>query len=187
MNDSKKNSNNRLVLIVIILVLVVMILSASYAYFILLVSKEEDSTQLYTGTLEVKYKQNNIIYEDSLYPRNEPTSLDDDHWAYVNSFTITNTGTLDGYMTIKLDVSENEFPDDALKYKIYNGNGDVFMSGSISSLDSYKLAENLFVRSGESASYSIQIWLEETGIQQNRSSGKKFVAAIDVFEKQIIE
>ena len=97
------------------------------------------------------------------------------------------TGTLDGYVRIGLHVVENEFPDDGLSYRIFNSEGELFLSGTISSLDSYTLADNIFMRSGESASYTIQIWLEENGEQQNKSRGKKMVAAIEVTETQIIE
>ena len=188
MIDSKNNSNrNKLILIIMILILIVMIISATYAYFILLVSKEEDSTQLYTGTLDVQYTQGNIIYGDMFYPRSAPESLEDDFRTYINTFTITNTGTLDGYMRIGLHIAENEFPDDALKYRIFNGEGELFLSGSISSEDGYTLAENIFMRSGESAVYTVQIWLEETGVQQNKSRGKKMVAAVEVTETQIIQ
>ena len=188
MVDNKNNSSkNKIILIIIILILIVMILSATYAYFILLVSKEEDSTQLYTGTLDVQYEQGNIIYGDMFYPRSRPESLEDNFRTYINSFTVTNTGTLDGYVRIGLHVVENEFPDDGLSYRIFNGEGELFLSGTISSLDSYTLADNIFMRSGESASYTIQIWLEENGRQQNKSRGKKMVAAIEVTETQIIE
>lgn len=188
MVDNRNNSSkNKIILIIMILILIVMILSATYAYFILLISKEEDSTELYTGTLEVKYDQGNIIYGDTFYPRSEPEGLEDDFRTYINSFTVTNTGTLDGYVRIGLNVSENEFPDDGLSYRIFNSDGEIFLSGKISSMDSYTLADNIFMRSGESASYTIQIWLEENGKQQNKSKGKKLVAAIEVTEKQIIE
>ena len=188
MVDNKNNSSkSKIILIIIILILIVMILSATYAYFILLISKEEDSTRLYTGTLDVQYEQGNIMYGDMFYPRSRPVDLNDDFRTYINSFTVTNTGTLDGYVRIGLDVSENEFPDNALSYRIFNESGVEFLSGTISSEDSFTLADNLFMRSGESASYTIQIWLEENGMQQNKSKGKKMVAAIEVTETQIIE
>lgn len=188
MIDSKNNSSkSKLILIIMILILIVMIISATYAYFILLISKEEDSTQLYTGTLEVKYDQGNIIYGDMFYPRSKPEGLEDDFRTYINTFTVTNTGTLDGYVRIGLHITENEFPDDGLSYRIFNEAGEIFMSGTISSEDNYTLAENIFMRSGESAVYTIQIWLEENDRQQNKSRGKKMVAAIEVTETQIIQ
>ena len=113
--------------------------------------------------------------------------MDDTFETYVNYFTITNTGTLDGYVKIRLDVIESGFPDEALKYKIFNGNGSLFMSGSISSMDSYTLASNIFMRSGESADYALQIWLQENNAQQNKSKNKRLVAAIEVTETQIME
>ena len=183
MNNDKK----RFFLIIMILALIIMIIGASYAYFLLLISKEEDSTELYTGTLDVEYSQSNIIYGSLFYPREDPESLDDTDRVYVNTFNITNTGTLDGYMRIGLFVTENEFPDNALSYNIYNSDGDLFMSGFISSEDSFTLADNIFMKSGESTSYTVQIWLGENGRQQNKSNGKRLTAAIEVTAKQIIE
>jgi len=184
---SRTDNKRRNFLILLIIILIVMLISATYAYFLLLISKEDDSTKLYTGTFDVKYEQGNIIYEQLFYPRTTPLSLNDTDNTYVNSFTVTNTGSLDGIFNIKLDVSSNEFLTNDLKYNIYNGNDQIFISGSISDDDSYVLASNILLKAQESSNYTIQIWLEETGKQQNLDANKRLTAAIEIDGKQYVE
>ena len=108
--------------IILILALIVMLAAGTYAYFMLLISNDEDSTELYTGTLSVDYSQGDIVYLDSFYPRTEPTLTDLDY-AYSNTFSVTNTGTLDGKLSMKLEINENTFTNGAIKYVLYNSNG----------------------------------------------------------------
>lgn len=184
---SGTSNRKRNFLILLIIILIVMLISATYAYFLLLVSKEDDSTELYTGTFDVQYTQGNIIYEQQFYPRSTPVSLNDTNNTYINSFSVTNTGSLDGLFNIKLDVSTNEFLTDDLKYNIYNNDGQIFISGSVSESDSYVLANNILLKAEESSNYTIQIWLEETGKQQNLDANRRLTAAIEIDGKQYVE
>lgn len=173
-------------IIFLIIVLIVMLLGATYAYFFLLVSSEEDSTELYTGTLVVDYSQGDIIYNQAFYPRKQPT-LDDVEYAYSNSFKIKNTGSLDGILSVRLDVEDNGFSNNAIKYAIYNYHGYKIISGGISKNNSVVLLNNVRLNSGQETEYTLLLWLEETGQQQNTEEDKRLTATIVADLVQYVE
>lgn len=172
--------------IFIILVLVVMLISGTYGYFSLLISNPDDSTELYTGTLDVEYSQGDIIYEQSFYPRSAPKFADQDH-VYNNKFVVTNTGTLDGIMEIKLDITNNGFSDGAIKYNLYNVDGYRVIGGTIPSSGDAILINQVRINSGQEVVYTLQLWLEETGTQQNIDENQRLTAAVEVNLTQYIE
>ena len=172
--------------IILILALIVMLAAGTYAYFMLLISNDEDSTELYTGTLSVDYSQGDIVYLDSFYPRTEPTLTDLDY-AYSNTFSVTNTGTLDGKLSMKLEINDNTFTNGAIKYVLYNSNGYKLLYGKISNVEDTYLISNVLLKSKASVKYTLIMWLNETGEQQNKDENCKLIGKITANLEQYIE
>lgn len=154
-----------------------MVIGATYAYFMLLISNPEDSTDIYTGTLIAEFSQGEVIDDQSFYPRSEAT-LEDLKYAYSNSFSVTNTGTLDGIMEIKLEISKNGFSDGAIKYALYNSSGNKITTGDVVTAGDVVLLDNVLINAKESAEYTLVLWLQESGEQQNIDEDKRLTATI---------
>lgn len=174
-------------IVILIIVLVIMLLGVTYGYFFLLVSSEEDSTELYTGTLIANYEQGEIIYDQAFYPRSEPVDMYDLDYAYFNNFTVSNTGTLDGIMQINLYVSKNGFTEGALRYSLYNAAGIRVITGAVPLGERATLLDNVRINSQQTAKYTLVIWLHENGQQQNKNEDQRLTAAVAVDLVQYIE
>jgi len=104
----------------------------------------------------------------------------DDPDAYLNTFNVTSSGTLNTIVTISMVIANNEFADDSIRYALYNTNEEMIQTGKINGTDTIILAENLLIKTGETATYTLQIWLEENNEEQNSEMSKTFLATIEV-------
>ena len=108
-----------------------------------------------------------------------PTSVDHER-AYTNTFSVTSTGTLNSVVEIELDINRNEFPDGYIKYALYNVNNEMLKTGNINGTDTVLLAKNVLIKSGETATYTLQIWLEEINDDQTEYMKKNVNGKINV-------
>lgn len=182
-----ENSNEKkkiFYMIVLILTLITMIIGATIAYFSLIASQKEEGTVLYTGTLEINYIDGVYIKNPELMPLktvNYNTYKD----VYRNNFTVSSSGSLDQIISIDLEVSTNEFQQNALKYVVYNDKGESMANGYVPKKGSVTLASNMFLAHNDVARYTLIIWLDNTNYNQNFEMGNKITGRINVYAKQI--
>ena len=184
MNNSKSRTDI-FYFIVLILTLVIMIVGVTFTYFSLIASDEEDSTKIKTGTLAINYIDGQEIDTYALLPISEP-NLNTKYSTYKKSFSISSSNsTLDQNFSIYIDVTNNEFDNNALGFILYDANGNRISSGNIPSSGKVLLASNLELKTGENKSYTVLIWLQDNGKNQDYEQGKNFSGEFYITTKQI--
>lgn len=160
-------------LVILILSLMIMISSITIAYFSMVASQEKDDTKIYTGNLIIEFIDGKVINDPTLIPRYEPKSINDTSDVYVNEFSIESKGTLDQYIDIYMDVIDNEFENGSVKYILFNDKEEKISKGSINDVGSIKINEKEYLKSGDNRKYTLMLWLEENGENQDHEKGKK--------------
>ena len=170
--------------IVLILTLITMIIGATLAYLKLVSSQKEEGTVLYTGTLKINYIDGRYIEDPELIPVSQ-VNYNTYNNVYRNDFTIASTGTLDQTISINMEIQNNEFSENALKYVVYSENGNQLATGSIPKAGTVELANNIFLGSKETAKFTIIIWWASTEDNQNNEMGSVISGKINAEAKQI--
>lgn len=171
-------------IIVLILTLITMIIGATFAYFKLVGSQKEEGTVLYTGTLQINYLDGRYINDPGLYPM-KTVDYSTYNKVYRNTFGITSTGTLDQTISIDIDITTNEFPENVLRYNLYNNEGVQLAAGSVPKSGNINVANNIFLGHGETAYYTIIIWWLSTNYEQTVEMGSVVAGRINATAKQI--
>ena len=182
MDNSKKYSV--LYIIILILALVIMIIGVTFTYFTLSAKDKDDSTQIRTGTLVVNYIDGKTIDAYNLFPISEP-SLNDELYVYKKNFSVANNGTLDQTLKIYIDITKNEFVSNDLMYALYDINGKKISVKGFPKEGRVLIDANEYLKSGESKSYEVLIWLNETGQNQNVQQDSHFTGQFDIEAEQI--
>lgn len=184
MMESSEEKKRIFYMIVLVLTLITMIIGATLAYFALIASQKKDDTVLYTGKLEINYIDGVYVKNPKLIPINNP-SYDTTDGVYRNSFIVSSSGTLEQVITLELEVSNNEFSDNALKYILYNDKGQFMSQGSISKTGKITLSDNLYLKPVGTAQYTLIIWLDNTDYNQNYEMGNTITGKINIYSKQL--
>ena len=184
MMESSESKKSIFYMIVLILTLITMIIGATLAYFKLLESQEEEGTVLYTGKLEINYIDGVYIQNPELIPTKNP-GYNTYKGVYRNSFSVASSGTLEQTITLELEVSTNEFRDNAIKYVVFNASGDRIATGNVPKEGKVTLASDMYLSPTGTAKYTLIIWLENTGYNQNSEMGKTIVGKINIHSKQM--
>ena len=184
MMESSIKKKNLFYTIVLILTLIIMIIGATLALYRLIASQKEDSTVLYSGTLEIEYLDGIYIKDPELYPLKN-VNYNTYKNVYRNNFAVTSTGTLEGTISIDADISKNEFEKNALKYAIYNSQGVEMARGNVPKLGKFNLTSNLYLNSHATTKYTLIIWLDNKNYNQNFEMGKSVSGKIEVYAKQL--
>lgn len=169
---------------VLILTLITMIVGVVFAIYSLLASQKEEGTVLYTGKLEINYVDGTYIKNPKLYPVSSVT-YNTTKDVYRNRFTIKSTGNLDMTMRVDLEITNNEFEENALKYTIFNNNGQTLKSGYVVKSGSINISDNVYLPVGGEATYTLIIWLDNKDYNQNFEFGKTITGKINVYGQQI--
>lgn len=185
MNNSK-SKNDIFYMILLILTMITMIVGITFTYYGLIASEKKDSTQIKTGTLSINYIDGNSIDTYTLLPIEEPT-LDTKYSVHKKKFTISSDGTLDQTLDMYIKVTKNEFSNNALKFALYDSNNKKLSSGDIPNVEGAKIlmTSGRFLKSNTSEEFTVLIWLEENGQDQNAEKGKKFIGGFDITANQI--
>lgn len=184
MMESSESKKRFFYMIVLILTLITMIIGATLAYFSLIASQKEEGTVLYTGKLEINYIDGVYIKNPELLPLNNP-GYDTYENVYRNSFSVASSGTLNQTISVELEVSNNEFRENVMKYAIYNSNGQRIASGNIPKEGKVTLASDMYLAATGTAKYTLIIWLDNTNYNQNFEMGNTITGRINVYSKQI--
>ena len=116
-----------------------------------------------------------MVNNHDLIPRFKPKHINDTENAYKKEFIVKSTGSLDQYITIFFDVSNNEFSDNTLKYVVYEENKEEnkeVKSGYINGSGNIEIITNSFLKSGNSLRYTMIIWIEENNQLQDSEKNK---------------
>lgn len=183
---SINNKKNIYYIISLILTLLIFVAASTFAYFSMVASREKDSTQIYTGTVMINYHQGDIIKGENLVPGTDfgngskVPNINTEHNVYKNNFSVSNSGTLPVKVDININISNNEFSHNILKYILFDSNGGKLATGSIPKTGNIQVINNLYLRNNTTGNYTIMIWLEDNGTDQNIEQGKTFNGKIVV-------
>lgn len=184
MMESSESKKRIFYTIVLILTLITMLIGATLAYFSLVASQKKEGTVLYTGKLEINYIDGVYIKNPILYPIKEPDYNTYDN-VYRNSFSVASSGTLEQTIAVELEVANNEFKENMIKYIIYNENGQKMSSGDVPKTGKVTLANDMYLEATGTAKYTLIIWLDNKNYNQNSEMGKSIIGKINVHSKQI--
>ena len=184
MMESSESKKSLFYMIVLILTLVTMIVGATLAYFSLVASQEEEGTVLYTGKLEINYIDGVYMSNPELMPMKNPT-FDTYEGLYRNRFSVASSGTLEQAISLDLEIGKNEFIPNAIKYAIYNDKGQRISTGTVPKEGKVTLASDMYLKPTGTATYTLLVWLDNTGYNQNDEMGKSIVAKINIDSRQI--
>lgn len=171
-------------MIVLILTLITMIIGATLAYFSLVASQQEEGTVLYTGKLEINYIDGVYIKNPTLLPMSEPNYNTYEN-VYRNNFSVTSSGTLEQTISVELEISNNEFQENAIKYIIYNEKGQKLANGNVPKTGKMTLISDMYLSKTGTVKYTLIIWLDNTNYNQNSEMGKVITGKININSKQI--
>jgi len=184
MMESSESKKSLFYTIVLVLTLVIMIIGATMAYFSLVASQKEEGTVLYTGKLEINYIDGVYIKNPELIPMKNP-EYDTYKGVYRNSFSVASSGTLEQTIDLELELGHNEFKENAMKYAIFNEKGDRIASGTVPKQGKVTLASNMYLEATGTAKYTLILWLDNTGYNQNGEMGKTITGKINIHSKQL--
>lgn len=187
LNDKQEKIKklNKYYIIIIILSLILMITGITVAYYTAVASQKEDGTRIHTGTLVINFKDGINIKNPLLLPRSIPSSINDTDYLYTNTFIVESTGTLAQTLDVYLNITKNEFKDGSLKYKVYNSSGKQMKEGIVTKSGNTKILENTYLGAQETAQFTLMIWLQETGVEQNEEQAKSLIGTMKAEATQI--
>lgn len=184
MIENSDNKKQLFYIVVLILTLITMIVGVTFAYFKMVGSQEKDGTVLYTGTLQINYIDGTYVKNPELYPL-KSVDYSTFNKVYRNTFAISSTGTLDQTVSIDLNVTTNDFPENVLRYNVYNSEGLQLASGNVPKTGTLNLASNIFLAHGDTAYYTVIIWWLSTDYDQATEMGSVIAGRINATAKQI--
>lgn len=183
---SINNKKNIYYIISLVLTLLIFVAASTFAYFSMVASREKDSTQIYTGTVMINYHQGDIIKGENLVPGTDfgngskVPNINTQSNVYKNNFSVSNSGSLPVKLDINIEINTNEFSHNILKYILFDSNGGKLATGSIQKTGNVQVINNLYLRNNTTGNYTIMIWLEDNGTDQNIEQGKTFNGKIVV-------
>ena len=181
-----EEKKNFFYVIILILTLITVIIGAAFAIYTFLHSQTEGSSNVYTGTLSLEYKEGTRIYLKNIYPIYNP-GIDATENVYKNVFRIKNTGTLDGILKVSIDIRKNEFEEESLKYKLFSSEGNELTTGNVPKSGTFEVVSNLLLESESTTEFTLIIWLKETGENQNNEMRKSLTGSIKAEANQKID
>lgn len=183
-DDMSKSKNDIFYLIVLILTIITLMVGITFTYFSLVAKEKDDSTKVKTGSIAINYIDGASINSNGLIPRKEP-SLGENYAVYTKRFAISSSGTLDQTLDIYINVTKNEFLNNGLKFALYNSNGSKISSGSIPTSGRVLLASGEVLKTNTTNYYTVIIWLNDDGTNQNYEMSNSFVGGFDINAQQL--
>jgi len=177
--NSAANKKEFFYIVVLILTFITVLIGATFALYSLIFRQEEGTSAVYTGTFAIEYLSGEIIDFHLLKPTVEPT-LDTVDNVYRNNFRVKNTGSLDSFISVMIEVNKNEFSNDILMYSLYDGDETVIASGFLQGSKDILLSGDIELANGETEDFVLLIWLNESGDEQNSEMKKSFTGQIVV-------
>lgn len=180
---------------IIIAIIIILSIGVSYAWFTLEIVKTPNLVT--TGTLQIKYDQGNYIDTSNIKPATEAQVLEsykngsciykqdreqgitNEHICAYNTFTITNTGSINTNVFIDLIDVTNTYTSSYLRYKLLE-NEPQELVGYV--LNQTRLASNVELQTSKSKTFTLLVWLDENA--ENPDMEKEYRAKINVFGRE---
>lgn len=184
MNDSK-SKNDIFYFILLILTMITMVVGITFTYFSLIASEKEDGTKIQTGSLSINYIDGKAIDTYMLIPISEP-SINTEYSVYKKKFSVSSDGSLDQTLDIYMNVTKNEFANNALKYALYDSTNKKVSSGNVSNIEGTKIlmASGFELKNNSTENFTVLIWLQENNQNQDYEQGNVFVGGFDITATQ---
>lgn len=185
MDSSRSKKNDIFYLILLVFTLITMIIGITFTSFMLFTTEKEDNTRVEAGSIVINYIDGKDINTYALLPISEP-NLNTKYSTYKKNFAITSSGsTIDQNFDIYIDVTNNEFSNNALGFILYDANGNVVSRGTIPSSGRVLVASSISLKSNETLNYTLLIWLRDNNENQDYEQGKSFTGGFYIDTKQI--
>lgn len=172
-------------IIVLILTIITVVVGVTFALYALIFSQKEGTSAVYTGTFSIEYLSGNIIDCNLLYPINDPSYTSEKN-VYKNTFKVSNIGTLDSLLKVQIEINKNEFSNKTLKYKLFSSEQEELSEGYIEGVADVTVGNNIELKSAETAEFTLVIWIDENGKNQNEEMKKNLTGLIKVDASQKI-
>ena len=172
--------------VILILTFITVIVGAAFALYSFIYSQKEGTSAVYTGTLSIEYLSGDIIDCNYLYPLDNPTIAAVNN-VYKNNFRVTNKGSLDSLLQIKIDITSNNFYGNELRYVIYNANQEEVATGSSEGSNVNIIANSVYLKNNTTEEFTLMIWLQESGSNQNNQMKRNLSGTIEVDASQKID
>ena len=159
-------------IVVLILTFITVVVGATFALYSLIFKQEEGTSAVYTGTFSINYLDGDIIGRDKfLKPTEEVPNLETVDNVYRNEFGVESLGTLDGVISVNIEIKRNDFPDKDLMYALYDkekeeaiADGSLELEGK----EEIKIADGIELDGGATKEFILFIWWKwNPGEQQN--------------------
>lgn len=180
----KEKRINVYYLSILLFVLFIMLVGGSIAYLTLIGKEEDDSTQIWTGTLSINYVDGKEIKAYDLFPIDEP-KFGDTMFVYTKNFSVTSNGSLDQTIDLYISITKNEFVSNHLRYSLYDANKNKIDTGGFPTEGKIRIASDIFLKSGETKDFTVLLWLMETEENQNNEQLCSFSGEFDIFANQM--
>ena len=161
--------------VLLIAICLVTLIGSSYALFTkTLTGTKKVSVQ--TGTLKVNFAEGNRINLSNVVPMSDSDGMNTTPYT----FTITNSGTMNAYYTVRNEEdSSNTLNNKYIKYRLMSDNYD----SGIKTLDTmgngyYMLSSENSLSVGQSVTYKLYLWLSSEA--DNTAQGKTYQSKIVV-------
>ena len=184
--NSTTNKKDFFYIVVLLLTFITVIVGATFAVYTLLHKQKEGSSAVYTGTLSIEYLNGNIINFNQLYPIEKP-SFDDTTHVYRNTFKVSNTGSLDSLLMMTININNNEFSNKTLMYTLYNSEKNELSEGYVEGKVTSTIANNIYLKNNSTEEFTLIIWLQENGENQNEEMKRNLTGYIKVDASQKID
>lgn len=164
---------------------IVAIIGTSYAVFSTMVKGNEEHSVI-AGTFDVTFTEGSSIVLDNAYPISDTKGMETTPYT----FTIENTGSVDAMYRVRLE-EDNSDPSkkvasDKIKISYKKGSGSYSTPQLVSTLEDGLIIEtDQSLDVGESASYEIKMWVDESA--GNEIQGKVYKTKIVVEAVQALE
>jgi len=184
--EKSSNKKDIFYFIVLILTIITMTVGITFTYFSMVAKEKDDSTRVQTGTLAINYIDGREIDTYALLPINEPT-LNTKYSVYKKEFYVSSSGTLDQTLDLYINVTKNEFTNNALKFALYNSLNKKVATGFIPSTLGEKvlMKSGLYLKNNTTEKFTVLIWLQENNQNQDHEQGNTFIGGFDITATQI--
>ena len=170
--------------VVLILTLITMIVGVTFTFYSLMASDKKDSTIVKTGTLSINYIDGKKINASPLVPMEEP-SLNSSDFTYKKSFSVTSDGTLDQTLDLYINITSNSFANGDLRFSLYDSENVKIATGSFPKSGKILMKSGDYLKSGETKSYTVLIWLQENYQNQDYDKESTFVGGFEIEANQV--
>ena len=194
MKEERKN-NKIYYVSIIIAIIIILSIGVSYAWF---TSKIVKNPNLVTnGTLQIKYTEGSNINASNLkpatttqvleaykngsciYKQDREQGITNEHICAYNTFTITNTGSINTNVFIDLIDVTNTYTSSYLRYKLLENEPQELVGYVLSQT---RLASNVELQTSKSKTFTLLVWLDENA--ENPDMEKEYRAKINVFGRE---